>query len=64
MDNVQVCHFNNTKSSQTFRIYLHNQYATGIYPNFRKLERVKIQLAKTLNYLTSLMKCKSHDIVP
>jgi hypothetical protein len=56
----------NLPSPQTFRSYeyLHNQYGPGIYPNFRKLERLKIQLAKTSNHLTFLMKCKTHDIVP
>ena len=65
MDNVQqhiTC--NSLPSSQTFRSYLHNQYGPGIYPNFRKFERLKIQLAKTSNHLTFLMKCKIHDIVP
>jgi hypothetical protein len=45
-DNIQkhnTC--NNIPSSQTFRSYLHNQYGTGIYLNFRKFERLKIQLA-------------------
>jgi hypothetical protein len=51
-------------SSQTFRTYLHNQYGPGIYPHFRKFERLKIQLAKTSNHLTFLMKCKTRDIVP
>jgi hypothetical protein len=54
----------NLPSSQTIRSYLHNQYGPAMSPNFRKLERLKIQLAKTSNHLTFLMKCKNHDIVP
>jgi hypothetical protein len=45
----------NVPSSQTFRSYLYNQYGPGISPNFRKFERLKIQLAKTSNHLTFLI---------
>jgi hypothetical protein len=38
-------------SSGDFRIYLNNQYGPSIYPSFRRVERLKIQLAKTLNYI-------------
>jgi hypothetical protein len=65
MDNVQkhnTC--SDIPSSQMFKSYLHNQYGPGIYPNFRKFERLKIQLAKSSNHLTFLMKCKTHEIVP
>jgi hypothetical protein len=65
MDNVKK-HNNcaNVPSSQTFRSYLHNYYGPGVYPNFRKFERLRFQLSKTSNHLTFLMKCKTHDIVP
>jgi hypothetical protein len=65
MDNIQK-HINcvNRPSSQTFRPYLHNQYEPGIYPEYRKFERVKIQLAKTSSLFTFLLNCKVHDIVP
>jgi hypothetical protein len=49
-------------SSQAFRSYLRNQYGHGIYPKFRKIQRVKIRLAKSYNYLSFLIKCKVHDI--
>jgi hypothetical protein len=54
MDKVQKpsnseCH---TPSSESFRIYLYNWYGPSIFPSFRKLERLKIQLAKTLNHIT------------
>jgi hypothetical protein len=65
MDNVQKQSIRvNTPSSQTFRSYVHNQYGPGIYPKFRKYERVKIQLGKTYNHLTSFMKCKVRDVIP
>jgi hypothetical protein len=65
MDNVQKTNnCINKPSSQTLRSYLHNQYGPGIYPKFRKLERVKIQLARTSIHLTFLTRCKAHDIVP
>jgi hypothetical protein len=51
-------------SSQTFSSYLRNQYGPGIYPKFRKLERLKMQLAKTSNHLTFLMKCKTQRYCP
>jgi hypothetical protein len=44
--------------------YLHNQYGPGIYPKFGTLGQVKIQLAKTSDHLTFLMKCKVLDTVP
>jgi hypothetical protein len=50
--------------SQTFRSYLRNQYGPSMYSKFRKFERVKIQLARTSNYVTFLMKVKVHDVVP
>jgi hypothetical protein len=56
-----VCY---TPSSEPFRIYLYNRYGPGIYPSFRKLERLKIHLAKTLNHVTFLMRCKSQAISP
>jgi hypothetical protein len=65
MDNVQKQNIRiNTPSSQTFRSYVHNHYGPGIYPKFRKFERVKIQLGKTYNHLTFLMKSKVRDVVP
>jgi hypothetical protein len=45
-----VCY---TPSSEPYRIYLYNRYGPGIYPSFRKLQHLKIQLAKTLNYIVS-----------
>jgi hypothetical protein len=47
--NISVCY---TPSSEPYSIYLYNRYGPGIYPSFRKLERQKIQLAKTLNHIT------------
>jgi hypothetical protein len=43
---------------ETLRSYLHNKYRSGICPKFRKFERGKIQLAKTSNHLTFLMRWK------
>jgi hypothetical protein len=37
-------------------------YGPGIYPSFRKLQRLEIQLAKTLHHINFLMRCKSQDI--
>jgi hypothetical protein len=41
-----------TPSSESFQVYLCNRYGPGIYPSFRKLEYLKIRLAKTLNHIT------------
>jgi hypothetical protein len=54
----------NTPSSEPFRIDFYNWYGPGIYPSFRKPECMKIQLAKTLNHISFLMKCKCQGIVP
>jgi hypothetical protein len=63
MGNVQKhSSYINIPSSQTFRSCLHNKYGPGIYPKFRKCEIIKIQLAKTSNRLTFLVKCKVHDV--
>jgi hypothetical protein len=53
-----------TPSSEPIRIYFCNRYGPGIYPSFRKFERLKILLAKTLNYITFLMRCKAHVTIP
>jgi hypothetical protein len=55
MDNFQK-HNNcvNISPSQTFRSYLRYQYGHGIYPTFRKFERIKIHLDKTSNHLIFL----------
>jgi hypothetical protein len=42
----------NTTSSEPFRIYLYNWYGPGIYPSFRKLERLKIQPANPKGFST------------
>jgi hypothetical protein len=66
MDKVQKpsspeCHI---PSSESFKVYLCNRYGPGIHPSIRKLEHLKIQLAKTLNHITFLMRCKSQSIIP
>jgi hypothetical protein len=53
-----------TPLSELFRIYLNTRYAPVIYPSFRILERLKIQLANTLNHITFLTRCKSQGIIP
>jgi hypothetical protein len=52
MDNVQKNAFTdyNAPSSEPFTLHLYNQYGPGIYPIFRKLERVMIQLAITHSF--------------
>jgi hypothetical protein len=59
--NISVCY---TPSSEPYSIYLYNRYGPCIYPSFRKLERLKLQLAKTLIHITFLRRCKSQDIIP
>jgi hypothetical protein len=50
--------------SEPFRMYLYNRYGPSIYPFFEKLEGLNIQLAKTLNHITFLMRCKSKGLIP
>jgi hypothetical protein len=42
----------------------YNMYGPGIYTSFRKLEHLKIQLARTFNRITFLTRCKSQGIIP
>jgi hypothetical protein len=66
VDKVQnVCNSEcHTPLSESFRSYAHNWYGPGIYPSFRKLECLKIQLAKPIIHITFLIRCKSHCIIP
>jgi hypothetical protein len=50
--------------SQTFGSGVHIQYGPGMFPKFRKSERVKIRPAKTSDHLTFLTKCKVRVIFP
>jgi hypothetical protein len=52
-----------TTSSEPFRIYLCNRYGLGIYPFFRKLECLNIQIAETFNHTTFFTRCKSQCIL-
>jgi hypothetical protein len=51
-------------SSEPFTIHLNNRYGPSIYSSFRKLERLKVQLAKTLNHTTFFTRWKSQGIIP
>jgi hypothetical protein len=50
--------------SESYKNYLCNRYETDIYLCFTKLEKLNKQLAKTLNHIIFLMRCKSSDIIP
>jgi hypothetical protein len=54
----------NTPSSESYKNDLCHRYGPDIYPCFRKLERLNIQLAKTVNHITFLTRCKSSGIIP
>jgi hypothetical protein len=51
-------------SSEPFRIYLYNRCGSDVYHSFRKLECLKIQLAKTLSHVSFLMRCKFQGLIP
>jgi hypothetical protein len=50
--------------SKPYEIELNNPCRPGICAKFRHLEKLKVPPTRTLNHITSFVRCKSQEITP